>query len=207
MAPAVGVTYRAFLDFAGGNGGDSATVAIAHHERRETGDVAVLDCLREVRPPFSPEAVCQEFAEVCRAYGVTQARADRFAGQFPVEQMRKYGISVEPAVAKSELYRELLPRLSSGRIELLDVPRLDAQLVGLERRTARGGRDSIDHAPAGHDALGPGAGCRISPDGSTTSTNHLHSETREGAGRWARDRRKPSRTRRHETHCRVSTLK
>ena len=27
------------------------------------------------------------------------------------------------------------------------------QLVGLERRTARGGRDSIDHAPGAHDDL------------------------------------------------------
>ena len=31
--------------------------------------------------------------------------------------------------------------------------RLVAQLVGLERRTARGGRDTIDHAPGGHDDL------------------------------------------------------
>ena len=28
-----------------------------------------------------------------------------------------------------------------------------AQLCGLDRRTARGGRDSIDHAPGGHDDL------------------------------------------------------
>ena len=32
-------------------------------------------------------------------------------------------------------------------------PRLQAQLCGLERRTARGGRDSIDHAPGGHDDI------------------------------------------------------
>jgi hypothetical protein len=28
-----------------------------------------------------------------------------------------------------------------------------SQLVGLERRTARSGRDSIDHPPGGHDDL------------------------------------------------------
>jgi hypothetical protein len=28
---------------------------------------------------------------------------------------------------------------------------ITAQLIGLERRTARGGRDSIDHPPGGHD--------------------------------------------------------
>ena len=36
-------------------------------------------------------------------------------------------------------------------VDLLDDPRLVAQIVGLERRTARGGRDSIDHAPGAHD--------------------------------------------------------
>jgi hypothetical protein len=55
--------------------------------------------------------------------------------------------------SKSDLYRDLLPILNSGRAELLDVPRLMSQLCGLERRTARGGRDSIDHAPGAHDDL------------------------------------------------------
>jgi hypothetical protein len=34
---------------------------------------------------------------------------------------------------------------------LLDHPRLINQICGLERRTARGGRDSIDHSPGNHD--------------------------------------------------------
>jgi hypothetical protein len=41
--------------------------------------------------------------------------------------------------------------LNAGRVELLDHPRLAAQLVGLERRTARSGKDSVDHTPGGHD--------------------------------------------------------
>jgi hypothetical protein len=43
--------------------------------------------------------------------------------------------------------------VNSGTVELLDDRRLVAQLCGLERRTARGGRDSIDHGPGGHDDL------------------------------------------------------
>ena len=43
--------------------------------------------------------------------------------------------------------------LSQRTVDLLDSDRLLNQLVGLERRTARGGRDSIDHAPGGHDDL------------------------------------------------------
>jgi hypothetical protein len=41
-----------------------------------------------------------------------------------------------------------LPLLNSGRCELLDNARLISQLCGLERRVARGGKDSIDHAPS-----------------------------------------------------------
>jgi hypothetical protein len=44
-----------------------------------------------------------------------------------------------------------LPLLNSGRVELLDHPRLIAQLCQLERRTARSGKDSIDHPRGAHD--------------------------------------------------------
>jgi len=47
----------------------------------------------------------------------------------------------------------VLPLLNSGRAELLDHPRLVGQLRSLERRTARSGKDSIDHALGGHDDL------------------------------------------------------
>lgn len=47
----------------------------------------------------------------------------------------------------------MLPLLNSGRVALLDVPRLVAQLAGLERRVSRSGRDLIDHAPAAHDDM------------------------------------------------------
>ncbi len=47
--------------------------------------------------------------------------------------------------------REVLPSLNSGKVELLDNARLLSQLRGLERRTSRSGRDTIDHSPGGHD--------------------------------------------------------
>ena len=55
----------------------------------------------------------------------------------------------QSARPKSDLNRYILPLLNARRIELLDHRRLSAQLAGLERRTARSGRDSIDHAPGG----------------------------------------------------------
>jgi hypothetical protein len=51
----------------------------------------------------------------------------------------------------SDYYGELLPLLNSGRVELLDHPRLIAQLSQLECRAASGGRDKIGHPPSGHD--------------------------------------------------------
>ena len=49
---------------------------------------------------------------------------------------------------KSNLFRDMLPLLNSGHISLPRHDRLIAQIVGLERRVSRAGRDSIDHAPA-----------------------------------------------------------
>lgn len=70
------------------------------------------------------------------------------------EQFRQYGITYRPADRpKSDLYRDVLALLNSGRVELLDHPKLAAQFLGLERRTVRGGRDSIDHASGAHDDL------------------------------------------------------
>jgi hypothetical protein len=152
LAPVPRRTYEAFLDFASGSGQDSAACAIAHEEVRGGRLVAVLDTLLEVRPPFSPEQCSRDFAELLRAYGIERVTADRFAGEFAVEAMARHGISLWPSErSKSVIYTEFLPHLNSGRVELLDHVRLATQIVGLERRATRGGRDSIDHAPGGHD--------------------------------------------------------
>jgi hypothetical protein len=54
--------YRGFCDPSGGSS-DSFTLSVAHGE----GDTAVLDCIREFRPPFSPENVVAELAGVLRS--------------------------------------------------------------------------------------------------------------------------------------------
>ena len=139
--------YKAFVDPSGGSS-DSMTLAIAHRDR----DLAVLDCVREIRPPFSPEAVVNEFATLLKSYGIVSVTGDRYAGEWPREQFRKLGIAYEPSEKpKSELYLDFLPLLNSRTVDLLDHARLLNQLIALERRTARSGRDTIDHAPGGHD--------------------------------------------------------
>jgi hypothetical protein len=139
--------YVGFVDPSGGSQ-DSFTLGIAHLEE----DRAILDALREVPPPFSPDNVVQEFAELLRSYGISEVSGDHYAGQWPRERFQVHGIRYEPAAAaKSALYRALLPAVNSGRVELLDHPRLRSQLQALERRVARSGNDSIDHPPGAHD--------------------------------------------------------
>jgi hypothetical protein len=106
-----------------------------------------------------------EFAAVLKTYRITEVQGDRYAGEWPRERFREHGITYEPAAKpKSDLYRDLLPAINSRMVDLLEDARLFAQIVGLERRTARGGRDSIDHAPGAHDDV---ANAANSGDGRT----------------------------------------
>jgi hypothetical protein len=141
------IRYHGFTDPSGGSS-DSMTLAVAHLQ----GDRVVLDALRERRPPFSPDDVVAEFASALKSYGISTVIGDRYGAEWPRERFKIHGIEYRVAdKTKSDLYRDLLPVLNSGRIELLDHHRLVGQLCGLERRTSRAGKDSIDHPPGSFD--------------------------------------------------------
>lgn len=147
IPPLDGLRYTAFVDPSGGSQ-DSFTVAVAHME----GDVAVLDAVRERRPPFSPDDVTEEFAQLLKSYGLRRAQGDRYAAQWVVERFQRHGIRFEHSErSKSDIYREFVAPVNGERVALLDLPVLRAQLLGLERKVSRGGRDSIDHRPGGRD--------------------------------------------------------
>jgi hypothetical protein len=125
-------------------------MAISHFER----DRRVLDAVRERRPPFSPEQVVQEYAALLKQYRCLAVTGDFYGGLWPSERFAEHGITYKRSEkTKSELYMELLPLLNSGKVELLDNERLLGQLVHLERRTARSGKDSVDHGPGQRDDL------------------------------------------------------
>ena len=73
LPPRPGIRYVAFTDPSGGSA-DSYAVAICHAE----GDTAVLDAVRERKPPFSPDTVTAEFAELLKSYGVRKVEGDRY---------------------------------------------------------------------------------------------------------------------------------
>ncbi|HVC62383.1 MAG TPA: hypothetical protein VND19_18725 [Acetobacteraceae bacterium] len=147
LPPDAGTTYAGFCDPSGGSS-DSMTLAVAHLD----GDLGVLDAILEIRAPFDPDVAVTECAGLLRRYSISRIVGDRYAGNWPVARFAAHGITFEQcARPKSDLYHDFLPLANARRIELLDLPRLTAQLTGLERRTARSGKDSIDHPPGAHD--------------------------------------------------------
>lgn len=141
-APSSGTRYTAFVDPSGG-GADSMTLAIAHRD----GDVIVLDVVREEYPGTNPDAVVERFCGLLKSYGIRSVTGDRYAGSWVPERFKQHGVSyVASERSKTDIYRDFLPVLNSQRVRLLNVPKLEKQLVSLERRTSRGtGRDTIDH--------------------------------------------------------------
>src|SRR6516162_5535477 len=160
MLPAAGVTYCAFVDPSGGSE-DAMTLAIAHRTTRPDERV-IVDAVREVRPPFSPSAVVDDFAALLQRYRIGKVVGDHYGGEFVKEPFRKHGISYEVCnQPKSDLFRDMLPLLNSRNIPLPRHDRLIAQIVGLERRVSRGGKDSIGHPPHGHDDVANAVGGAI----------------------------------------------
>ena len=82
----------------------------------------IIDLIREVTPPFSPEQVCADFARTLKNYNISSISGDRFAGIWPVEQFRKFNIRYEQsAEPKSDLYQSLLPLINSRRFDTVGV--------------------------------------------------------------------------------------
>lgn len=149
LLPRRHIQYSAFADLSGGRS-DAAALCIAHAEDRKV----VVDFLRGWKSPFNPHLVVIQMARELQRFGIHWVTGDNYAAEFVSRAFESEGISYTKCEKpKSELYGELLPRLCSGEIELVDDATLVDQIAGLERRTRSGGRDSIDHPPNGHDDL------------------------------------------------------
>jgi hypothetical protein len=141
MPPVPGSRYRAFVDPSGGSD-DAMTLAVSH----KRGEEIVIDAVRERRPPFSPAAVVDEFAELLKNYRVTKVVGDHYGGEFVCELFRKHGIVYEVSKqVKSDLFRDLLPLFNSRRITLPRNQRLVAQIISLERKVSPVGKETISH--------------------------------------------------------------
>lgn len=144
LAPQDGVSYLAFVDMSGGSG-DDATLGIAHAE--DGRRVLDLVTAQTGRAPFNPRDAVTKFAGVLERYGVATVTGDRYAGETFRADFEDKGVRYVPCgLPKSQLYEALEPPLNAGEIELLDVPKLQEQLLTLVMRGAK-----IDHQPGDHD--------------------------------------------------------
>jgi hypothetical protein len=139
--------YIGFCDPSGGVK-DSFTLGIAHAE----GSTAVLDLLHEIKAPFSPTEAVAQVAGILKTYGLNEVVGDRYGSQLTVDLFASNGITYRASERdRSTIYLDALVLFTSGRIRLLDSPRLVNQLAALERKSAPGGRDKIDHPRGSHD--------------------------------------------------------
>lgn len=137
--------YHSFTDAAGG-GKDEFTLAIGHKE----GERIVIDVLRARHGV--PAQIVEEYSALMREYRVNETTMDRYAGSWPADEFTRHSIRCKVSdQAKSGLYMDTLNALNSGQVELPPDETMIRQFLNLERRTARGGRESIDHPIGGHD--------------------------------------------------------
>jgi len=146
LDPEPGRAYVAFVDMSGGSS-DDAVLAIAHKD--ENSDRAVLDFIskQNASPPFNPRVAVQLFTGLLKRYGLSRVIGDAYAGETYRQDFLQHGITYQRAASpKSALYEALDPLLNAGEVELLDVPQLQEQLLGLVWRGQR-----IDHLAGEHD--------------------------------------------------------
>ena len=86
-APKHYTTYFGFVDPSGGSQ-DSFTLAIGHIDHAK--QTVIIDAIRENKPPFSPEAVCYEYAQLLATYRITKVIGDNYAKIWPVEQFGRF---------------------------------------------------------------------------------------------------------------------
>jgi hypothetical protein len=92
------------------------TLAIGHKTTIPEKQI-VIDVIREVRPPFDPVAVVDNFAALLKLIVSLKVLGDHYGGEFLKEPFRKQGINYEVCkTPKSDLFRDLLPLLNSRHV-------------------------------------------------------------------------------------------
>ena len=148
--PQPGITYVAFVDAAAG-GADSYCAAIGHIDAR---GVVHIDNLIEYPPGSSPDAATAGIVEILRTYRVDGVTGDNYAKLWTQEAYTTRGVRYDRCnEVRSDVYLASAASFLSGNVRLLDHPRAIGQLANLERRTQRGGKETVGHSLGMHDDL------------------------------------------------------
>lgn len=140
--------YSAFTDAAGGTGLDAYTLSIGH----KNGEHFVIDVVRGTTGKFDPAEVTRQYAALLNEYRIGTVTGDAYAAEWVAGAWRDAGVTyARSELPKSQIYLECVPLFTRGLVRLPDHARLLRELRLLERRTHRGGKDSVDHPRGGHD--------------------------------------------------------
>jgi Phage Terminase len=150
LPPHADTRYFCFVDMGGGRH-DASTVAVVHYvedegeQRRYVAD-AVRGCHGD------PQVATAEFVELAKQYHCSTIVGDNYGADWAANAFREAGCEYRRSkLVRSELYLEGLPLFTRGLVNIADHPQLVRELRLLERRTARSGRDSVDHGVGGSD--------------------------------------------------------
>ena len=136
-----GESCFAFTDVSAGVK-DSFTCSVAYRK----GETVFLASILEIEAPFNPIEALPQVSSFIKSFGLNEVVGDQFAKGWVAGSFEKVGIEYKNSERdRSSIYLDALPLFTSGRVRLVDNPRLVTQLCNLERRTTRIGRDIIDH--------------------------------------------------------------
>ena len=106
-----------------------------------------------------------QIAATLKSYGILRVTADRWGLNFVATEFARHDITLEySAKTSSEIFRQALPIIRSGRVRLVDNDRMVGQFSNLERRILPGGGERISHPERGghHDDVAVTvAGCLV----------------------------------------------
>jgi len=144
--------YYAFADASAGRH-DAFSITIGHLEGPTKEEAEWIgDVVRGRSAPFDPRAVAQEYARLAREYGCLKMVGDAYAGEWVSTAFADAGMRYEKSpLTKSQLYLEALPHFNRGAVSIPNHEQLLRELRGLERRTHRSGKDTVDHGQRGSD--------------------------------------------------------
>ncbi len=93
-----------------------------------------------------------EAVKLLKSYKISTVVGDRYSGEWVRQAFRDAEVKYQVSdLTSSDVLLELLPLVNQGSIELLDDKRQTAQLIALERRTSRTGKDNLGHPQGAHD--------------------------------------------------------
>lgn len=146
LKPQLDIEYQSFVDMSGGSS-DDATLGIAHTDKI-TGRGVLDVVISQTGPaPFNPRDAVRKFAALLKDYRCYRVVGDRYAGETFRADFLEHRVQYEVSnLTKHQIYEALEPRLNAGEVELLDVPKMQEQLLGLVVRGMK-----IDHLSGEHD--------------------------------------------------------